>query len=51
MDVNDSTKPNNRRRVYNSASDQDLDEEESEKRRRFLERNRYFDKLKSVNYD
>ncbi|EFX74489.1 hypothetical protein DAPPUDRAFT_324326 [Daphnia pulex] len=40
MDVNDSTKPNNRRRVYNSASDQDLDEEESEKRRRFLERNR-----------
>lgn len=41
MDVVDSTQRKNRRRSYNSASDQDLDEEESEKRRRFLERNRY----------
>ena len=48
MDVNDSSKPNSRRRVYNSASDQELDEEESEKRRRFLERNRYFDIMKKL---
>ncbi len=40
MDVDDSTRPNRRRRGYNS-SDPDLDEEESEKRRKFLERNRY----------
>ena len=41
MDVDESTRPNRRRRGYNSASDPDLDEEENEKRRKFLERNRY----------
>lgn len=42
MTAADDTKaPNNRRRSYNSASDPDMEDEESEKRRKFLERNRY----------
>ena len=40
MEVDHASAANERRRSYNSASDPDLDEEESEKRRKFLERNR-----------
>lgn len=36
----DNSKSSVKRRRYNSMSDQDLDDEESEKRRKFLERNR-----------
>ena len=35
-----TTNTNNQRSFENSASDPDLDDEESEKRRKFLERNR-----------
>jgi len=41
----DNSKSSGKRGRYNSCnvSDQDLDDEESEKRRKFLERNRYND--------